>query len=472
MEELIPLDLPTAHEMWHLTRPRIPARSRLYHLEPIGVGTAYVESLTGYLARLADAHTVHPSALIFEEVLPLLDNPRLLLAGKTRLGSFWFNEVRALNGTATLARDFVAALEALTRRSDLCYLTLLTWAEVLSGRDLLRRTRAWCPTCYEEWRRTGQVIYEPFLWTLDIVTICLRHRRPLQVRCPYQDCQRPSLPLAPRSRPGYCSQCEHWLGFLAKAGVCDEGPEEKELEWQAWVIDVIGDLLAAAPGLTACPRRARVSEALRRYTEQIAKGKVSAMAQAIHVPLAQIWWWYSGKVVPQLESLLRLCAMLGTSPLRFLTEDTMIAAPVRKPSPFIYKSQGKIRTQRRPFDKERVRQALEAVILSNEEPPQAMRQVGRRLGYKASHLYRHFPILCHAIAARRRDYQKTASERHRQELFEDIRIAISTLHRSGLYPTVGRVKGLLTHKGAFWLRDAWTVWRQAVRELNVQRKQQ
>lgn len=46
-------ELPTL-EWWDLSRPKIPPRSRLYHLEPVGVGTPYVESLTGYMARLGE----------------------------------------------------------------------------------------------------------------------------------------------------------------------------------------------------------------------------------------------------------------------------------------------------------------------------------------------------------------------------------------------------------------------------------
>ena len=45
-------------DSWSLSSPPIPPRSRLYALEPIGVGTALVESLSGYVARLAEAHSV------------------------------------------------------------------------------------------------------------------------------------------------------------------------------------------------------------------------------------------------------------------------------------------------------------------------------------------------------------------------------------------------------------------------------
>jgi hypothetical protein len=43
---------------WDVSPVPLPPRSRLYHLSPIGVGTSEVESLTGYLVRLAAAHSV------------------------------------------------------------------------------------------------------------------------------------------------------------------------------------------------------------------------------------------------------------------------------------------------------------------------------------------------------------------------------------------------------------------------------
>ena len=58
------------------TSPPFPPRTRLYHLAPIGVGTPAVESLTGYLMRLAEAHCVSTGALVSAELLPLLQQER------------------------------------------------------------------------------------------------------------------------------------------------------------------------------------------------------------------------------------------------------------------------------------------------------------------------------------------------------------------------------------------------------------
>jgi hypothetical protein len=55
-----------------MEKTAIPQRSRLYHLEPIGIGTPYVESLTGYVQRLAHEHCVTVRRLTITEIAPLM----------------------------------------------------------------------------------------------------------------------------------------------------------------------------------------------------------------------------------------------------------------------------------------------------------------------------------------------------------------------------------------------------------------
>jgi hypothetical protein len=120
----------TVCELWDSALPPVPPRSRLYHLAPIGLGTPYVESLTGYVARLAEAHNVSTRTLVVRELLPLLGRCHLSKAVNSSLSSFWTGGVRAVNGIRTLAGDWRRVLQDLTGRRDLHFLTLLTWAEV------------------------------------------------------------------------------------------------------------------------------------------------------------------------------------------------------------------------------------------------------------------------------------------------------------------------------------------------------
>ena len=149
----------------------------------------------------------------------------------------------ALNSLTETSRIFVQALEELTLRRDLSLLTMLPYREALSGVSLLRRTKAWCCTCYEEWREAGQVIYEPLLWLLSVVTLCPRHALPLEVRCPNPNCARQQFPLTAQGQPGYCPWCRRWLGSKKTCNPLKLTDEEQAEQLQNG--ELVGALLAA-----------------------------------------------------------------------------------------------------------------------------------------------------------------------------------------------------------------------------------
>jgi hypothetical protein len=98
---------PLVYTDWDLELPASPPRSRLYSLEPIGIGTPGTESLTSYVSRLAEAHSVRVRELMVGELLPFLGRSHLADACNSNLlTAFWRNETRALNGTRTLARTW------------------------------------------------------------------------------------------------------------------------------------------------------------------------------------------------------------------------------------------------------------------------------------------------------------------------------------------------------------------------------
>lgn len=73
MDDELAVETLTIYPLENLELPPIPPRSRLYHLEPRGVGTSEVESLTSYLTRLAKAHCVPLTKLAELEFGPWLN---------------------------------------------------------------------------------------------------------------------------------------------------------------------------------------------------------------------------------------------------------------------------------------------------------------------------------------------------------------------------------------------------------------
>src|SRR5258708_39216067 len=98
------------NEIWDLEEASVPPRSRLYHLEPIGVGTHYAESLTSYIIRLAGAHRVLPKILVTHEILPLLGRPGRSKTSSLYSYTAWSGNVQTLNGTSAISEKCVGAL--------------------------------------------------------------------------------------------------------------------------------------------------------------------------------------------------------------------------------------------------------------------------------------------------------------------------------------------------------------------------
>ncbi|HAJ61780.1 MAG TPA: hypothetical protein DCP31_23145, partial [Cyanobacteria bacterium UBA8543] len=127
-------EVATLYDQWDLKLPLFPPRSYLYHLQPIGIGTANVESLTGYITRLAQAHCIEPGILMERVVAPVgIKIPGSTKSSRTGV----FGHTATFNGTGMMAAQWVQALESLTLRSDLRFLTMLTWTNVIPPRGLL-----------------------------------------------------------------------------------------------------------------------------------------------------------------------------------------------------------------------------------------------------------------------------------------------------------------------------------------------
>lgn len=427
----------TIYESWDLAEPIVSPRSDFYHLSPVGVSTPYVESLTGYVARLAEAHHITVEVLFSRVVMPTINKPYWICNGQKRLTSTISSKLTGINSMCMQAADWVKALQALTIREDLRFLTFLTWANVLSSWGLIRITRAWCPYCYDYWRVEGEVIYEPLLWAVKSVTICPIHQCRLRLQC--NACDRPSALLEPRSRPGYCSQCRKWLGLSLediKPAEIEIGQEELAL--QSWIVAIVGELLAAAPFLSSPPPKARLAEAISSCIDRHAEGVSSRFATAIQIEKSLVWSWQKGKLKIPMDSLLRVCHYTRRSAVGLLEEES--SGPSTIEPDLCSAAFHLIPVRRRakgPLDKEKLRYVLEEAL--QENPPLPISKVVERLDHDRKNYYRFFPDLCHQVSARYAAYQKSTAEQKKHECHQAIRQAVLEIHQSGLYPSKQRV---------------------------------
>ncbi len=453
------------YDEWKLENFTLPVRSKLYHTSPINVGMPFVESLTSYIIRLAERHSLSVRDLVVEVFFPLFGRSYLLdQKGGNNTTTFW-KDAPALNGVNISTVDWVRVTEELTLYSDLHILTMLSWSNVLSPKALLRRSHAWCPFCYEEWRANKQIIYDPLLWSLEVVTICPHHNTSLLLQCPYADCKRSVQVLAPRARSGYCSHCSRWLGMQDVTRIDSQisSPGYEKLRWQQWVIVEMGKLLTAAPRLAIQPQKECFAEAVETYLYEVADGNVSAVARKFQVAGKTVREWKKGLQLPQLSSLLKFCYLCGLSPLNLFTEGFKIKGALHEFNRAVFES--KPTKYYREFNPGEIRQALEAELHSNEYPPPPMSKVAKRLRYDPSFLYKYFPELCRNISAKFEKYRSDQCEERKRQIVDEVRQATLKVHFQDIYPSQVRVRNLLTKPGSIRIPEALATWHTTLKEL-------
>lgn len=310
---------------------------------------------------------------------------------------------------------------------------MLPWADVLPLRNLFRPTRAWCPSCYEEWSANCQIVYEPLLWTLRDVEVCVRHQRYLKSRC--QHCGNALPWLARCTRPGYCSRCDNWLGMGAEDRFTELA--DGALSWQTWVVKNLEEMIASAPYLQSPPRE-KAAEGISRCIDQVAEGIMNRFACLINKRKNTVWGWQHGETKIPMNDLLRICHLVRISVVDFLHTDFIVLQKT-KWIPAIPPISGVITKRRppKPFDREQANQLLCSAL--KESPPLSMNAVAGRLNTNKRVLYKHFSQLCKAISAQHANHQKACYEQVRKQREKATRKVANKLQADGIYPSRRRI---------------------------------
>lgn len=409
------------YELWNIATPKLPARSRLYSLAPIDVGSPLVESVTSYLMRLAEAHAVSPGNLVRTEIFPrLAQHPK-------RLGCA---ALHSLNGNGPCFVQWVETLQNLTARNDLRSLTLLPWRGILSADGVSRRRRAWCRRCYQERREHQAAVYDSLLWMLAPATACPLHEILLEELCPH--CQKYSLPFSSRGRPGFCSHCNGWLGSDLPVPASDESGSNLEL--RVHTARQIGDLLSfgATQNQPVC---SNLKDNIQRAIEDWAHGNRLLFCRAAGISDKTLTDWLTGRVLPSLPLLIRLAHNLRLPVKRMLIGELAasdelwihagvavqaeqskltirrVAARRRFEHPVTRSSMWKLSLGERAAARAEAKAAMEAAL--EENVPKSVRDIFRSLGYSHCVMGRYwFPDLYTAIQLKR----KKRFERYRADL--------------------------------------------------------
>jgi hypothetical protein len=511
-------------EVYDLQLPAVPKRSALYSLDPIGIGTSMVESLTSYLIRLAYEHCVVPGVLVTTSIAPLALSNVSPHEHQINIQAIWggdYINTSMCNGMRTTACNITTILKQLTGRDELHLLTMQPWAEVIAAMRLFRNKRMWCPQCYQQWQSTNQIVYEPLIWSLKVVEICPQHHRTLLQQCP--QCGQASCLFTATSLPsGYCSKCGGWLGTTMEAENNLETLSDKELNWQCWVVKNVSELLAKTPNLTSLIPKTRIKTVLSAYVQQLTKGNINALCRLTQQPDSTLNNWLHSKSVPQLFQLLQICNSLEISLWDFLTQSiedisfnsislvktqpkqtnqpkrrkrlnvalaqtTLFAALHEFPPPPLQEIVKRLKTERSTlryrfpelshaisvryadYKKnqrfESIRYQLETII-ETECPPPSLKEVARRLKTSKDLLRRYCLALCNAISQRHATYRKMLGEQKKAEQAQQVRDIAIELHSKGINPTSGSVlRQMLGHPLVFKKKYIQQILQEVRREL-------
>ena len=408
------------YEVWNLAQRKFAPLSRLYSLQPMGVGTSRVEGLSSYVMRLAEAHTVSVRVLIHREIFPKLpSSPK----------DAQFARVHSLNGMGACFEQWVNVLGTLTGRGDLRALTLLPWRGLLTCGGILRQHRAWCPRCLQEGRQSTMPVYECLLWMLTPVTACPIHEVLLEHRCPH--CRRDIFLLSAHARPGYCAHCNRWLGDNEPAPVhcgCNQPSED-----QLWIAREVGELLARAGTASEISSPRYLLSNLQRAISDLANGNRRLFERAAKIGSSLLMRWIHGDFFPSLSLIIRISHNLRLPLGRLVVEDIPSADPVWIPAKqavqALFIARRRAPTVRPQYaitrvvnllllsleERETARGEIKASLLANLEldEPRSIDAVFHNLGYRTPARGRKwFPDLCAATKAKR----KQRVELYRQEL--------------------------------------------------------
>lgn len=424
-----------------------------------------VESLTGYIVRLAEEHCVSAGILYSKAIKVLADKGNIFSFRVTNDAGY---STHTINGFGSPAADFVRAMETLTGRRDLSCLTLLAWRRMLPGHSLLRRGRAWCESCMYTWQEAKQPIYEPLLWTLQAVTVCPYHRRILRQTC--RHCERQIGPLDPRSRRGCCSRCGQSLVPYGIDPASDSRmlPSE-ELAWAVWVAGTLGELLASAAHVTCPPERDRLAQTIRHVVERFCSGNPSTLARLMHVGAGAVRDWQGERTTPGLPLLLNMAYRLEVSVLDLLLGSPVLAASrgfVRNapPGPNVHCRRRRTRHGWR-INRADVSRILRMAL--NETPPPSMEQVMTRFWHGRATIYRHFPDLCHQIARHYAEYRVRRATARKVQAAEEVRRVACELQAKGISLTRRNLRPLLTSTDYLNLQEGRSALQEVRRQITA-----
>lgn len=354
-----------------------------------------------------------------------------------------------INGREETASKLVTLLEKATLQENLKFLTLLSWSEIFPRKKLVKTTRFWCPFCYQDFIAQNQPVYEPLIWSVNVIVTCSKHKTPLNSCCHH--CDRALPLLSSNSRVGFCSKCGKWLGKDIKEKTQNYQRYGKdEIQWNHFVNENIEKLISVSHRLNKPISRHLLAKSFNLYIERLTKGNIAAFARMFKIPKNSVWMWSKGKTIPQIDTLLNICYFLNISILDFLAIDRSSLIYNRQICLNNIKSQKCQRINKRKIqiDSEYLEKYLQDILI-NRELILSVTEIADRLGYDRQVLTRKFPQLCQQISQKYLANKQLNSQQKIKSYCLEVEAIAKKLYLQGIYPSEVAVSQHLDKPGYF-----------------------
>jgi hypothetical protein len=388
--------------------------SLLPPLEPIGLGTPEVESLSSYTQRIASAQGILPGQLVFR-VMTWLD------VGRPEMIGNWAERPRRVrighnNNSFTHALVWLRLLQRLTGRADLEQLTTVSWDHNFPARSFQRNHLAWCPGCLGE----DAEPYHRLSWMLQPVKGCVRHQVALRSSCPR--CHRRLPVVHDRSTVLMCPFCRGNLRLVTGGE-----PQGVPSEFDLWSAEEVGKIIAASAEWHR-PLKWDSATALKTLCKETGFKNAAEFARFLGTSRITCWYWLTGATQPSLPMALRAYHHAGASLAVVLAGRKRGPEPRAERQPEMY-----LRRTWKPVTRDwpKIGRLLEAELTRLPQESLPLTEIARRHGADPRVLRLHFPRLCLKLTARHKKRCRIEAEQRYASLKKRIAAAIAGLAHRG-----------------------------------------
>lgn len=427
----------------------LSTRSKLYNLQPIGIGISDVESLVSYIARLAFEHNIFPVTLYNHVIMPhMLEEMKV--EHSLKLGKI--KNVQRINGSSILTESVTTAVSHLTQINKVSNLTFSQLSDLFYYLGVLKNTKNWCPSCYKDMNNNNLIVYDKLIWSFQEVKLCLIHNRELISKCP--NCDSKINPLSQVYALDYCSKCHSWLGEMEPQATT---MSKKDIEWERWVQKNLGKVIVKNYNYS---NNKIFIENIIKIREVCNRLNFDRLENYIGISDSTISQYTTGKRNPKINVALRLSFCTRTSLHILLT------SPIDDHIQLRYCSLNK---QKHNFNTKKYEIKRELIRILNNNLYYPISHIEKKFSVSYLTLEKYFPKLIKEIKEKNVQLSKQILEKKLNDKVKIVKETTFNLHREGIYPSSKKVEQRVGFKFRnFKDNDVfYNAWMDAKKELDL-----